>query len=47
MERHCLDAGFGKIVHFGSAEATERYLQGRGGGLRPPAHFRMIEAQVV
>jgi methyltransferase (TIGR00027 family) len=47
MERHCLDAGFGKIVHFGSAEATERYLQGRGDGLRPPGHFCMIKAVVV
>jgi hypothetical protein len=45
MERHCLDAGFSKIVHSGRKEATERYLAGRGERLRLPAHFYMIEAR--
>jgi O-methyltransferase involved in polyketide biosynthesis len=38
--------GFGEIVHFGSEQATERYLLRRTDGLRLPGHFRMIKARV-
>ena len=47
MERHCRDAGFAEIEHFGFKEATERYFQGRSDGLRPPGHFCMIKARTI
>jgi len=45
MERVLVDAGFGDIVHFGTEEATARYLRGRADGLRLPAYFQMIKAR--
>jgi methyltransferase (TIGR00027 family) len=45
MERHCREAGFNQICHFGPEVAAERYLRGRGDGLRLPAHFHMIKAR--
>jgi methyltransferase (TIGR00027 family) len=47
MERHLLVAGFGRVVHFGPEEATERYLRGRGDGLCMPAYFHMIKASIA
>jgi len=46
LEAHLRQMGFGKVFHFGPQQATERYLLGRTDGLRPPAYFRMISAQV-
>jgi hypothetical protein len=40
------EIGFEQIVHFGSEEATERYLIDRSDGLRLPGYFRMIKACV-
>ena len=47
LETNMTEIGFEQIVHFGSEEATERYLIGRSDGLRLPGYFRMIKACVV
>jgi methyltransferase (TIGR00027 family) len=47
MERNLLVAGFSRVVHFGAAEATERYLRGRSDGLCMPAYFHMIKASIA
>jgi O-methyltransferase involved in polyketide biosynthesis len=46
MEAHLRQMGYGKVIHFGPLQATERYLLGRTDGLRPPAYFHMINARV-
>jgi methyltransferase (TIGR00027 family) len=46
LETNMTEIGFEQIVHFGSEEATERYLLGRSDGLRLPDYFRMIKACV-
>jgi methyltransferase (TIGR00027 family) len=46
LETNMTAIGFEQIVHFGSEEATERYLIGRSDGLRLPGYFRMIKACV-
>ena len=46
LEAHLRQMGFGKILHFGSQQATERYLLSRTDGLRLPAYFHMIDACV-
>jgi methyltransferase (TIGR00027 family) len=46
MERHLRVAGFSGVVHFGAAEATERYLRGRRDGLCMPAYFHMIKESI-
>jgi methyltransferase (TIGR00027 family) len=46
LETNMTEIGFEQIVHFGSEEATERYLIGRSDGLRLPGYFRMIKACV-
>jgi methyltransferase (TIGR00027 family) len=46
LETNMTEIGFEQIVHFGSEEATERYLLGRSDGLRLPGYFRMIKACV-
>jgi methyltransferase (TIGR00027 family) len=45
LEAHLRQIGFEEIVHFGSKQATERYLLGRMDGLTLPAYFRMIKAR--
>lgn len=46
LETNMTEIGFEQIVHFGSEEATERYLIDRSDGLRLPGYFRMIKACV-
>jgi len=46
LEARLRQMGFGKVLHFGPRQATERYLLGRTDGLRLPAYFRMIDACV-
>jgi methyltransferase (TIGR00027 family) len=46
LETNMTEIGFEQIVHFGSEEASERYLLGRSDGLRLPGYFRMIKACV-
>jgi methyltransferase (TIGR00027 family) len=46
LETNMTQIGFDQIVHFGSKEATERYLLGRTDGLTLPGFFRMIKARV-
>jgi methyltransferase (TIGR00027 family) len=46
LETNMTEIGFEQIVHFGSEEATERYLIGRSDRLRLPGYFRMIKACV-
>jgi methyltransferase (TIGR00027 family) len=46
LETNMTQIGFDQIVHFGSEEATERYLLGRTDGLALPGFFRMIKARV-
>ena len=46
LEVHLRRMGFGKVLHFGPRQATERYLLGRTDGLRLPAYFHMIDACV-
>jgi hypothetical protein len=40
LKAHLRQMGFRKVFHFGSQQATERYLLDRTDGLRPPAYFR-------
>jgi len=42
-----VDAGFRDIVHFGTEDATERYLRSRADGLRLPAYFQMSRARTA
>jgi methyltransferase (TIGR00027 family) len=46
LEAHLKRIGFGKVLHFGPQQATERYLLGRSDGLSLPAYFRMITAGI-
>jgi methyltransferase (TIGR00027 family) len=41
---HLRRMGYGKVLHFGVQQATERYLLGRTDRLQLPAYFHMINA---
>jgi hypothetical protein len=47
LETNMTQIGFDQIEHFGSEEATERYLLDRTDGLTLPGFFRMIKARVA
>jgi len=46
FERYLREVGFGSISHFGSEQASSRYLRNRSDGLRLPAYFHMITAGI-
>ena len=46
MEQIVRQAGCKSIEHFGAAEATSRYLQGRTDGSRVAAYFGMVKAEM-
>jgi hypothetical protein len=46
LEVHLKQMGFKVVIHFGSHNATERYLTGRSDQLRLPGYFHMIDARV-
>lgn len=47
LEGHLRQVGFKDISHFGQDEARMIYLAGRTDGLRLPAYFRIIKAQIA
>lgn len=44
LEARLMAMGFNRVTHFGSAEASARYFQGRTDGLALPNYFELIKA---